>query len=892
MFEKGEKYVSCLYFRTNHLLESVCEATHPPVFYGALWECMASNASIRLPAVGFVLQHLDKRKPVAEQTHLLGNDGDVMVQAVCLAVQDTSVLVQRNALDLLIVAFPLHDANSLLSEEELVKVVAAACSVLLRRDMSLNRRLFNWLLGCDLTTLPSFSSNKQRAHVRQDSISSTASADSNNASFYFEFYSKSVLVDALILVLSGSLDSGSDSGSQQSPDLRPFRLLVSLLDKPEIGPLVMDDIIIDVFRTLYHAHKCLGDDEEGRKGKQELAKSSNLLFASFESSYIWDFCGKRFETACMAEERMNDTHDDVNRVGYDQGATVVEMCAIVDFLLDIVSIETYVETYSEQLPALFKTISRAVSMRCVQLTAKEIGKAMLLCKRVLSKVQPAWTAWEVQGGEKIIDEDDSDTEVEASKTEEEKASKMWSQVGKKGRSPDSSPEMGREATESMPSSPQPNESESANVGSPGTKLVHQKHERLMQECVRAFQELFVRVVSEKLLDPNKFSMEDHLSLMVQRPRNTLEERTRQLESLLEERSDLKKESSSSKGGTPRSSLGRKQEDFSELDAREDQLLERTRKVSLVLKGEDMAELSQAVTTACKVLVELSSIPTVRRKGRDETEAAQESPYALPKWLQFLLVCSCLLGRDHSILQLNCVGTLLELISLLQSTLAASRDGEDFYPYSPNEVRRGGAGQRDANVAIVMMPLVEESHYHCIMSKTIVPQVIASRLWEGLGTLPPNLHLKCVALLHQLHNLVPDSRQIERILARSLGGCSFGQDQSLANGGRAGSSKAVVDAYQRFTLLWHLSRDQESKRAAGRAPARTFDICLLKMLDNLNLQSGPLKALSQSWLVHAVAKGDIARLMEPLFLTLLDPSTSRVSVLHAKIEQIDTVDGSR
>lgn len=42
----------------------------------------------------------------------------------------------------------------------------------------------------------------------------------------------------------------------------------------------------------------------------------------------------------------------------------------------------------------------------------------------------------------------------------------------------------------------------------------------------------------------------------------------------------------------------------------------------------------------------------------------------------------------------------------------------------------------------------------------------------------------------------------------------------------------------------------------------------------------------------MAKGDIGRLMEPLFLTLLDPSTARVSVLHAKIEHMDTVDGGQ
>jgi len=71
------------------------------------------------------------------------------------------------------------------------------------------------------------------------------------------------------------------------------------------------------------------------------------------------------------------------------------MCAIVDFLLTAVSIETYVETFSEHLPALFKSVVRILLRECDRLTSKEVTKALALCRRVLSKVQPAWTAWEV-----------------------------------------------------------------------------------------------------------------------------------------------------------------------------------------------------------------------------------------------------------------------------------------------------------------------------------------------------------------------------------------------------------------------------------------------------------------------------------------------------------------
>ena len=128
------------------------------------------------------------------------------------------------------------------------------------------------------------------------------------------------------------------------------------------------------------------------------------------------------------------------------------------------------------------------------------------------------------------------------------------------------------------------------------------------------------------------------------------------------------------------------------------------------------------------------------------------------------------------------------------------------------------------------------------------------------------HLRCVQLLHHLHSVVPKPHLIEKIIATDLNN---------------------VDTYQRFTLLWHLSRDLELKVvSSSKDQQSTFDICLLKMLDNLNMPGGPLKVLSQSWLVHAMTRGDVGRIMEPLFLTLLDPCTARVSVLHCSLNMLE------
>lgn len=59
--------------------------------------------------------------------------------------------------------------------------------------------------------------------------------------------------------------------------------------------------------------------------------------------------------------------------------------------------------------------------------------------------------------------------------------------------------------------------------------------------------------------------------------------------------------------------------------------------------------------------------------------------------------------------------------------------------------------------------------------------------------------------------------------------------------------------------------------------------MLKSLDNLELRErNAIKVEAEGWLLHSLLRGDIGRLMDPLILLLLDPCTSRLSVLHAKV----------
>lgn len=72
-------------------------------------------------------------------------------------------------------------------------------------------------------------------------VSDTTTEDGGDINAYFETFSRSLLVEGIVACLRTSQGTNP-------PDLRPYRLIVSLLDKPEIGPYILDDIFLDLLR--------------------------------------------------------------------------------------------------------------------------------------------------------------------------------------------------------------------------------------------------------------------------------------------------------------------------------------------------------------------------------------------------------------------------------------------------------------------------------------------------------------------------------------------------------------------------------------------------------------------------------------------------------------------
>lgn len=347
--------------RTNSLLNKVCTAVSPIYFYTCLWECVATNASIRLPAVSFLLDHFNKKLGMIDQNFVIGKSHDVMMAGLCACLNDSVILVQRNTLEFLLSGFPMH--TKLLSSQDLIKLVTSGLNTILRRDMSLNRRLYSWLLGADV------SSSKRNLNESSDSV--------ENLESYFDKNSKYILTKALRCTLKSSLEC--------SPvDLSPYRILVSLLDKVEIGPVVLDDVLCDVIRTM-----SLCSDNI------DVAKSANLLFATFDPAYIWNFMTQLYEKSCKLAKDMKlrlklDEKKIIPEV--DSGPpSLSEVCYLTEFLLETISLEMYNETTRVYLPKVFLAITQMLTIYSENLSHEEVTASLKLCMKIVSRVQPMIT---------------------------------------------------------------------------------------------------------------------------------------------------------------------------------------------------------------------------------------------------------------------------------------------------------------------------------------------------------------------------------------------------------------------------------------------------------------------------------------------------------------------
>lgn len=240
-----------------------------------------------------------------------------------------------------------------------------------------------------------------------------------------------LILEALRIILK-------EKSSETSLNVIPCKLLTSLFEKPQIGPVILDHILYDTFRSLYltclnqqkqkiSSVRCvsfngdltsLKNNEDCNLSKQfimkncqELVKNANLLFATLQPYYIWAYIEKCFEKSLLNIKKSVRNKMSVNEVGSGE-PSLIEICILTEFLLDIIPIETYDENTHDILPNLFKKIMTVLEKYVNTLNESEITTSLELCTKILMKIQPITTKTNVtlESDRKVTSEIISTTE--------------------------------------------------------------------------------------------------------------------------------------------------------------------------------------------------------------------------------------------------------------------------------------------------------------------------------------------------------------------------------------------------------------------------------------------------------------------------------------------------
>ncbi|XP_062428789.1 protein dopey-1 isoform X2 [Rhea pennata] len=863
--EEGSEY----YERTNTLLEKVASAVDQSAFYSALWGSLLTSPAVRLPGITYVLSHLNRKLSMEDQLYIIGSDIELMVEAVSTSVQDSSVLVQRSTLDLILFCFPFHMSQA--TRPDMIRILSAALHVVLRRDMSLNRRLYAWLLG--------FDNNGALIGPR----STRHSNPEEHATYYFNTFSKEMLVQAMVGILQVN---GQGEENTLMQDLKPFRILISLLDKPELGPAILEDVLIEVFRTLYTQckaelelqaepsfnkdHTQLSSKLRENKRTAELIKTANLLFNSFEPYYMWDYIARWFEECCR--RTLHARLQTGPGGGSEQSELpLTNFCLLVDFLLDIVSLptrsmrvlcqETYIEIQTEHLPQLLLRMISALTSHLHTLHLSELTDSLRLCSKILSKVQPPLLSAGTDGILQLPSGHSSSIKEWENKKVPSISLDNPNDVFEDGENPpssrssesgftefvqyqaDTSDDIDRALNEGhgAPSIPiigsTSSETETAStVGSEETvvqlpSLMTQGtatrsgktiQKTAMQCCLEYVQQFLTRFINLYIIQSNSLSQ----------PLGT----------------ELPVDPTGEQGQTT------KWDRESQGDA----------KVKKTNKKKTPKEYLPAFIAACQLYLECSSFPVYIAEGnrtselhagKPEVDCEQVQP---PLWLQTLMN-ACKQASDFSIQGVT-ISLVMDLVGLTQSVALVTGENlnsvETAQPLSPNQGR----------VAVVIRPPLTQGNLRYMAEKTDFFKHIALTLWDQLGDGTPQHHQKSVELFYQLHNLVPSSSICEDVISQQL---------------THRDKKVRMEAHAKFAVLWHLTRDLHINKSSSFG--RTFDRSLFIMLDSLNSLDGSTWSVGQAWLNQVLQRHDIARVLEPLLLLLLHPKTQRVSVQRVQAE---------
>lgn len=198
----------------------------------------------------------------------------LLLRCFASGLSDEQLLIQRGFLDLLVTHLPLNSKviQKRVQSGDLELLIKAAVGVVTRRDMSLNRRLWSWLLGPEPTAVES-----DGASETLPSPSEHHQVDFASRTSHFEEFGLQPLTQALLQMINGNAQS---SAAERA---RPFRICLSLMDRWEIGGLVVPEVFLPVIESVRQFKSQASTKAEFT----EVLRSASVFFDGIESGLIY-----------------------------------------------------------------------------------------------------------------------------------------------------------------------------------------------------------------------------------------------------------------------------------------------------------------------------------------------------------------------------------------------------------------------------------------------------------------------------------------------------------------------------------------------------------------------------------------------------------------------------
>ncbi|KAI0482939.1 Dopey, N-terminal-domain-containing protein [Xylariaceae sp. FL0804] len=294
--------------RTLKLLESFKAAIRPPnrkdltmsdssgddFFWQCFFLAAITGQSRRPGALAYLVRSLPRlghaltQDPVShkfKETEVDGLSEDLsnlvtspepglLLRCFAAGLEDEQILIKRGFLDLLVTHLPLHSKvlQTKIKPDDLQLLLRAAAGVVLRRDMSLNRRLWAWFLGPDTSNQDAENGPETPAVLSENQRGYLASKTS-----YFEEFGLQPLTNALLSIINTASENNATERA------RPYRICLSLMDRWEIGGLVVPEIFLPVIISV----KGFKARATSRSDFGEVLRSASMFFDGVESGLIY-----------------------------------------------------------------------------------------------------------------------------------------------------------------------------------------------------------------------------------------------------------------------------------------------------------------------------------------------------------------------------------------------------------------------------------------------------------------------------------------------------------------------------------------------------------------------------------------------------------------------------